>query len=131
MSPDVLLCDWSGWVIEEGGAEDQQCHFQMNGIPGEEAGDDVPEEGGGGEQRGKYDKTMTRVLDLECGQPHLPVSQDVVPHQRVSLFPITLIECLGKLDLQSDPMENKFTKKKKNFLPDQLARPARQQLHSC
>lgn len=54
MSPDMLLFDWCGWVIEEGGAENQQCHFQMNGIPYDEAGD-VPEKGGGGGQRGKYD----------------------------------------------------------------------------
>lgn len=90
MSPDVLLWDWPGRAIEEGRAENQQCPFEMNGICCEEAGD-APEEGGGGVQRGKYDKMVTRDLNLEVGQPHLPVSEAMGPHQHVPLFPITLI----------------------------------------
>jgi len=90
MSPDVLLCDRSVWVIKAGWAENQQCHFQTSGIPCEEAGD-APEEGGGGLQRGMYDKTVTRVLNLKAGQPHLPVSQAMGPQQRVPLSCITLI----------------------------------------
>lgn len=90
MSPDVLLCDWSGWVIKERGAENQQCRFQTNGIPGEEAGD-APEEGGGAVQRGKYNKTVMRDLNLEVGQTDLPACQAMGPHQHIPLFPVTLV----------------------------------------